>query len=465
MSSHTSNSKCFYFLLSLIFLLPIPLGSNRPWAWAAFELAIFVLTFFVILKHYAYFSLTIKQHKLICYLWLALIGFSILQIIPLPAPLLSVLSPTAYELYNGVNSQRFSISIDPSQSQIHLIKLMSFFCLFICVIVLTNSEKKINAILLTLVASGTFQALYGTSEVLLDIEKSLVFHLDVRNHATGTLVYKNHFANLLIMCLSAGLGLLVASLQNTTQSQPRHLAHVASDLLLSKKAIVRICLAILVIGLVMSRSRMGNTAFFASMTIVGLLSLVLIKNRSKGMLILFSSLIIIDLMIVSAYFGLEKVKQRLAETSFEGGTRDEVVLDSIPIVSEFPIFGSGAGSFYSTFPSYQTKEIFIFYDHLHNDYLQFLIEFGFLGAFLLVLVVAFSFYQAFVSMKNSQRSILRGLSFACLMAILGMGMHMTVDFPLQSYGNACYFVIILALSNICNKVKLENGKIIFEKKT
>lgn len=392
------------------------------------------------------------------YVWFALIAFTCLQVIPLPESIVAILSPTSYSAFSEVNAESYYLSVDPGQSMISLVKLLSYFCLFVCVLVLVNTEKRIRWLLLTMLASGTFQALYGSLEILLGTTNSAVFGLKVADVATGSFVYKNHYANFLMLSLSAGIGLLVTSLEKGKMSSPKDFMRSIATTLLSSKAIVRICIAVMVIGLVMSRSRMGNTAFFLSMAIVGMLALVLIKNRSRGLSILIISMFIIDLFIVSAYFGLERVKDRLAQTSIQQESRDEVIRDAFPMLSDYPLFGSGAGTFYSTFPSYQHTEVGDFYDQLHNDYLQFAIEHGLIGFFLFCVLVTYCIYKSVRALYKRKNSIFKGAAFACLMAIIGMGLHATVDFPLQGYANTAYFIVFLALSIIINSLKLHKAR-------
>ncbi|MEQ3659328.1 MAG: O-antigen ligase family protein [Glaciecola sp.] len=321
---------------------------------------------------------------------------------------------------------------------------------------MVNTEKRIKQLLVVILAAGVFQAIYGIVEILFQTNQSLIFNLGVNNVATGSFVYKNHYANFLMMSLAAAIGLLVSAIQKNSLLNSKEVIRSVLLTMLSRKALIRICIAIMVIGLVMSRSRMGNTAFFVSMTVTGVLALILMKRKSKGLSFLVASMFIVDLLIVSAYFGLENVKTRLVETNLSQESRDEVILDALPIVSDFPIFGTGAGSFYSVFPAYQNAEVLDFYDHAHNDYLQFAIEYGLLGFFFLACLYLTALSLSFKAMRNRRRSIFKGLSFACLMVFIGMGLHMTVDFPLQAYANACYLVIFVALSCIANSLQIRS---------
>src|SRR5207248_2416144 len=87
--------------------------------------------------------------------------------------------------------------------------------------------------------------------------------------ATGTFINRNHLAGYLEMCLAAGVGLMLAELSSSRAASWRDSARHLLRTLLGNKARVRLALVVMVTGLVLTRSRMGNTAFFASLTSVG----------------------------------------------------------------------------------------------------------------------------------------------------------------------------------------------------
>jgi putative inorganic carbon (HCO3(-)) transporter len=452
---HSKTSTIlFYALLAIVFLLPIPLGANRPWAWSFFQILIFLLSMGCAIHYRANRCLGLGKHLKIVYLWLAFVIIASLQIIPMPEFLVAFISPNAYKLQVVAQATTFYFSLDPGQSAISFYKLVAYFCLFVCTLLLVNDEKRIKLLLTTMVVAGTFQAIYGALEILLGRQQSLLFALDVSESATGSFVYRNHYANFLMMCLAAGIGLMVTSLQKEQLNSPKDWMRSIATAMLGSKVLIRISLAIMVIALVMSRSRMGNTAFFVSMTIVGVMALFLVKQRSQGLTILILSMFVIDLVIVSAWFGLDKVQERLAETSLKQESRDEVIRDALPMVLDFPITGTGAGSFYSTFPAYKTTDVHSFYDQAHNDFLQMTIEYGVPSVGILVAMVSFAFYNAVRVMRYRRNSIFKGASFACCMVIIGMLLHMTVDFPLQAFANASYFVIFISLSTIISSLEL-----------
>ncbi len=324
-------------------------------------------------------------------------------------------------------------------------KTWMLFCMFVMALHVLRSTRNIERFLWVVVGIGAFQGLYGAYEILLRPDSSLLFNLPFSERARGTFVYHNHFANYLVMCLSAGMGLIVMRTQSHSATTFKELVVNAFAGLVSKKVIIRMALMIMVIALVMSRSRMGNVSFFLSMTMVGALAFMTMRQRSVGLSILLLSIFFIDLFLLSAWFGLDKIKHRLENTSLLNESRDEVIREALPIVYDFPLLGSGGNTFYSIFPQYQQNKVHIFYDHLHNDYVQFAIEYGFFGVGLLSLLVLLCLMRALKVMRERHNGLCKGASFACLLAISATLMHMTVDFPLQAPANAMLFVVYLAL--------------------
>ncbi|GLQ30273.1 hypothetical protein GCM10007876_07510 [Litoribrevibacter albus] len=205
-------------------------------------------------------------------------------------------------------------------------------------------------------------------------------------------------------------------------------------------------MAIMVIALVLTHSRMGNTAFFFSLVAAGLIWLFMTKRVTKGSLILLISLLIIDTLIVGAWFGIDKVAERLEGTALTKESRDEVNRDTLTLITNQPLLGSGAGTFYTAFPQYRGDDITLYYDHAHNDYLQLVAEHGFIGVTPLALLLLTSFTTAISTMRNRRTLLFQALAFAPIMAISAILLHSTVDFNLQIPANAAFFVIILSMS-------------------
>ena len=441
---------CLFCLI--LFILPLPLGSNRPWAWSLSQSYIFILTFLCISFYWQEFSSAFRAHKPVVICLVVVTAYLFLQQIPLPVELLEILSPNTVK-YLPSDAGFGHLSFDRHATASAMLKLASYLCIFCIALFFLNTPEKIQQALLFMVITGAVQGFYGAFEVLSGQDKTAFFDFMVNPRANGSFVYHNHFANFLMLCLCAGMGYFITSLSRRQYRYKSDRLKATLFALTDTKTMVRIMLMIMVIALVMSRSRMGNTAFFSSFLIVSLIYFFRGKSVPGGFKILVVSMLIIDTFIVSAWFGLDKVKERIEGTSIEAESRDEVYRDAMKIVEDFPLTGTGGGSFETIFSSYQSEDIKLFYDHAHNDYIQFMVEYGIPVTGLLGAMMAYVIYLAAKVLVTRQRRQLTGPAAAALMAFIGMLIHMSVDFPLLPPANASFLMVFIAIA--CNISKME----------
>ena len=436
------ESVIFVALCLLIIWAPIPVGSNRPWAWSLLELLIGL----VYLLHLAL---------------LARRPFSRANNAPadgIPAdspafwqrwsaPLLVPLAAVQLYLLLQISGWIPGISTaDAKQTEIMLVKGVFFLLWLQLVCTYTNTALRLRMLVLMMVLSGFIQAFYGSVLNLAEVTNSPLFQVTEGGRARGSFVYPNHFANYLALCLAMALGLLLSEL--SSQKTPWRLRPMLRSLmasLLSSKLLLRLAIVVMVVGLVLSRSRMGNAAFFSSLAVVAIIAVFFYKRPPALLKPLIISVLVLDMLVIGSMFGLEKLQQRFAETSFASEARDEVVLDSLPLLQQFAWQGSGGGTFYTMFPAYQPRPYSGFYDHAHNDYLQFAIEIGIPLTAMLGLMLLWSLWQNLQVMRQSDHKLHRGLAFGCAMATVHMLLHCTVDFPLQSPANLMLYFTILAI--------------------
>lgn len=452
----------FGFLLFTLFWLPLSLGANRPWAWALMQMSVFFIGGMLVIIRASLLSQLYTRYKLFVILWLAFLGWQLINIAPLPLSLVEVIRPerVSHLLGNGLGFQEnitsmwLSLSFDVGQSDVTFFKSLAYCFLFFIALTLINSAERLRYTLIVISAAGVFQAIYGSLEVMSGLKYSLVFKEPVSHIATGSFIYKNHYANFLMLCLSAAIGYLIARLHLDADTSKREKLRRLVQFWLSNKVLFRIGIIIMVIALVMSRSRMGNSAFFIAMTVTATLGLIYFKPRQKSYITLFVSMLIIDILLVSSLFGLKQVQQRLEQTNLAQESRDEVVLDALPLLSKYWLIGTGGGTFYTIYPQVQSESIQHFYDHAHNEYLQFSIEFGIVGASLLALLVLLCSKNALSAIRHRRHPLPRGTAFASVMAIIGMALHSSVDFPLQAPANTAIFVVLLALGTLSRDISM-----------
>lgn len=450
----------FYMWLLLLAWAPLPAASNWPWALALLTglisfLLVILLGYALVKKILLLSSLQVFRWPVILLLVIPL--WSSLQLLQLPLDVLELFSPVAADTYARAGLSSGRITLDLARTQMLAAfswALWGFFCLSL---LLLDSHKRIERTCFFLVCCGVFQALYGSFMTLSGLEYGFFLEKEAyRGVATGTFINRNHLAGYLEMCLAIGIGLLVSSLNRDSHVSWRNRVRNLLDALLGEKIRLRVFLALMVIALVLTHSRMGNTAFFSSLLICGALWMLFEKKFHKGAIILFVSLVLIDTLIVGQWFGFEEVVQRLENTSADSESRDEVVADGLIMLNDFWLTGSGLGSFGNAFPKYQKNTVtgyLSYYDHAHNDYLEFFVELGIVGMLALILLVGLTLYKSLIAMFKRRDRLARGIAFASTMGMIALLIHSAVDFNLQMPANALLFIVILALGWISGSLK------------
>lgn len=464
-----ASRAALWLLVALLFWAPFPLGSNRPWASMILEVAVFAAA--------ALWTLDWMRGRVgplpvlraarpalvVLGAWLA---YLTLHWVPLPASLVALLSPESAALqraafaYAPESAAWMTLSVDPHASFGFWLRSCALAAAFFLVLALATTRERARTIALALVFSGLAQAVYAGSMHLsgADLE---IFGAKIPHgaQASGGFVNRNHLAGFLEITLALGIGVMVGSLEETGQRTWRQFWRDMAKLVLSPKAPLRIFLVVMVIALVMTRSRMGNTAFFSSLLIAGTVALILSRHATRSTVILIASLIVIDIFIVGAWFGVEKTVQRIQETTVrEVEVREDPTLYALDLVRDYPLTGAGAGSFYTAFTRYRGADIANFYDHAHNDYTQFAAETGAVGLVLAGSLPLMALVLAVLALARRRDPLARGFAFAVLMGVSALAIHSTVDFNLQIPANALAFMVLLAYAWIALHLDRREGR-------
>lgn len=432
----TRNADTWLFagLCLIVILAPLPLGSNRAWAAQLLQLSIAVLAAgaaWVLARGLVAPSAALRNSLPAILLFAAIPAWTLLQLLPLPPAWLP-------------------ISQDPGASLYKLQKSIAYLLVFLLCLQLLDTPARLERLAQIIVISGVLQATYGVlvatggpSMDLLGIH-ALTPH---KSDATGTFLNRNNLAGYLEMALAVGIGLLIAGFSSTDSATSwRARLRRLLTILLGGKARIRLFLVIMVIGLVMTHSRMGNAAFFASMGISAVIGLAIFRKSSRSMVILFASMVAIDLLIISSWFGLARLAERIENTSLAEEARTDVNTHALPWLQDHWLTGSGAGSFASQFPFYRKSDVAHFFDFAHNDYLQLLGEYGLIGGLMFAGIAVLSLHAAIQAQRRRRNPLLRGMGFAAMMGIISLLIHSTVDFNLHIPANAMLFSMLCALA-------------------
>ena len=119
------------------------------------------------------------------------------------------------------------------------------------------------------------------------------------------------------------------------------------------------------------------------------------------------------------------------------------------MAADYPLFGTGPGTFETVFQLYRHSTDTYWPAQLHNDWLETRITFGWLGSGLIALA-----FVAAVLRWFARGGIHGGRRFMILiwLALAGCLVHARYDFPFQIYSIVLLFLVLCAiLSNLTRR--------------
>lgn len=144
------------------------------------------------------------------------------------------------------------ITTDLYSTRTELLRTIGYGCFFFVSVRLLSSQKRIEIVLYLVVLLGMLEALSGSVQQLL-------FELA---RARGSFPNPNHSAGFLEVTLANSIGLILAQ-----QGDRKVSSNPVIEFITGPRGRLRLIIIIMVIGLVMSRSRMGNIGFLTSILI------------------------------------------------------------------------------------------------------------------------------------------------------------------------------------------------------
>jgi O-antigen ligase len=140
------------------------------------------------------------------------------------------------------------------------------------------------------------------------------------------------------------------------------------------------------------------------------------------------------------------IQFRLEENSLNSLSGRTVIYEnSRRIVEDFPVFGTGPGTFGAVYQLYRTDPEQNWYAYAHDDYLQTMVTFGRVGftIIMFMLVCLFAYWFLARGIPTSELFI----AFVW-MAAAGCLLHARFDFPLQIYSLQLIFMTLCAILTI-----------------
>lgn len=419
-----------------------PLAYGAVHAWAYFSLGLITAVTSLIMLGWLLYKICVRPQELLLIpypplWWLAvgLVVLTIIQVYPWPQGLVTRLSPKAWEiraLGNGYGLADFiPLSLNPYATWLEGLKLWPAVTLFYLLIYAIDNRRKLQGLVGLILAIGLFDVFYGFF-----YHRSHVIWGWQNYHTTrfsGTFINPNHLATFLIMVILQGFGLFlglsetVPRLGNNSSGWERirgwsRSEHMEPQL---RRVLLLMLLLLLAVGLIFTGSRGGMISLLVGFALMALLAWS--KKWRRGHIVIMVAFIGAALLY-SLFLGSEPALDNFKD--FDHHIRYQAFNGALGLFKQFPIFGSGIGTFGDVFFQYQPASLKDWYFlQTHSDWLQLLAETG-LSGFLLVVIGCVVFFSVLIRQwGRRQQGFARGLAMGGIAALSAGVFHALIEFP------------------------------------
>ena len=441
-------------LLLIITGSVLAFGGVQPPAYTAMEATLFFLIVVVLVRQTGGGRIDLPFP-----LWiLPFLCLVLLQAIPLPGRVVSWLSPN--RLFSGLQpalapgaAHWATLSLYPHDTLIGLFKLGAYLAAFVLAAYAFEAREGKNVLASGLIVLGSFEAAYGIVQYLTGYQKIFGFTKQFYTEdATGTYINHNHFAGFLELVIPFAAMMVFYNLQpRSPHGVPERRRGRAAGYSLSlhpRILFYAFIVILLLVAVVFSRSRTGIFSVLMSLILMGLLG-QLGGGRRAWMVI--TLLVIACSMTYAIWIGLGPVISRfeaVTPSAIEDPSgRAAVWKQASGIIRDYPVVGTGLGTFALAFRRYQTTLLDSLVDHAHNDYLEVTTDTGILGAALLFIPIMGLVIKMILAYAGARSAYRRSVLLACIGSAAALLIHTTMDFNLQIPANALLFAVVLGIGS------------------
>ena len=449
-----------YLLLALLIFAPLPAASVYEWSILVIELWVLAITAYYVLTSRRFggegsardsFVKTGVAGKL----FVALFAFIALQMVPLPAFVVEIISPQTYEMKSlliGTEKETsfLALALSPSTSLRVALEFLAYFLFGFLLVQTVKRKKQIYAAVGVLVGIGIFEAAFGLVQLTTDNPSLLLYKkkygLDV---VTGTFVNRNHLSGFLEMIIPLAIGLVIARIDFFSLERLNWRARLLklAEKGMTVNLMLTLGIVLMTIAVIFSESRSG--VFVVILTFLLFFELSVLFGRGtrkrKRDVRRFVGLVFLVITVMVLYIGIDSIIARFEMLSGDM-SRYQYWENTMDMIGDFPLTGIGLGNFLYVYPKYETHWGSARLSHTHNDYLEYLSELGGIGFALLAGGVLYLMIKSFLIWRRRRHPEVKGLAMGGIIALINMLFHSITDFNLQIPANKLLFAAVLALT-------------------
>jgi hypothetical protein len=430
----------------------LPFGAVIPVARTALALAAFLAFLLAVL-------LVRREDRLARIAWpagalLAVAVVGAIQLVPLPLGVARLLSPHHARHAQEADEALVAAGLEPSAAGVQLtlapdITLRTTLWLLAVVAAFAaghlagrhRPERRLMACAVGFAA--LFEALYGARRLMAGPRH--IFGVEVPGVQTrlrGTFVNPNHLAGYLSIALC-----LVLAWGWWAWRRRRHVDALDAKIFLLLPPIV--AWLALFASLVLTGSRVGVASTLLATGAAAVAATLADRRKpilAVGVLAAIGALVVIAGLVLASALGVERTFGRFFESSayeVDGTRRARVYLHTLRLWLDYPLFGSGLGSFRDAFEPIQPRSLPGRWDHAHNDLFELLATGGLLSAAAIAVGVFFLARQLGRALTDGIRTEDRAAGLAGLAILVALLAQEALDYGLTMPASAFTAAVLL----------------------
>ncbi|HYK88521.1 MAG TPA: O-antigen ligase family protein, partial [Acidobacteriota bacterium] len=397
-----------------------------------------------------------------------------LSLVPLGKSLLNVLSPEASHLYQtiaaiatgtrDVVTPVFRITLTSFDTQGELIKFIAYVCFFGLVLNALRHARACIAICQAIIAAGASVALLGIVQNLWS--NGLIYWRFDSGSGTpfGPFVNHNNFAGYIELCLGLSVGMLIAEVRKGNRSSvgPAGSFNWLRQQTGARPWLLLVSSVVMLASLTASLSRSGIISLICSSCIFSAGAILTrawrpdVRKSGHRIAVIVAGLAF--LMVLSLVLS-PRIRGRWSAVFDESARyRLAVWKAGVKSIADYPLTGSGLGSFRSVYQRYKSPAFPGESVHAENEYLQWTMETGLIG-FVLMGMVLIGFARRILALLRERGDpYLRSLCYGALFSITTFCIHSLADFNMHVPSNALTLTAIAAMCMILAAHRGQRGK-------
>lgn len=457
------NKVVFALYICALIFAPLAFGTVEPWSLTVMETLSFLAFLLLSLG-----KLSSEENNygtpgiipLLCLL--VLIG---IQLAPLPVDIIRIISPQTYSIYKETvfidePARWVSISVNKKATLMEFFRIASYIVFYVLTVQILTKKDALRKTVSVVVVFASLLSLFAVLQRILWNSKIYwLRELTLGGSPFGPYVNRNHYAGLMEMLFPLVLGLFLFYKPYATYKSFREkIAEVFNLQRTNLYVLLGFSSVLIATSVFLTLSRSGIVSLCISMIFFGLLFLARGTSKRRGVIII-AVFILVALSV--GWFGWSPIIERFEHLKDTHGNiselRAEIWRDSSNIIKDFPVTGTGFGTFVNIYPKYRTISGNEVVEHAHNDYIELLSEGGFPALILCAWFVITLFYKSYRVFLKRRELYSIYLFIAAAAGMASILIHGLTDFNLQIGANGLYFFFLAGLVVSSANTRLREG--------